>query len=103
MLKKDSFFSDLSENKNQIPTEQRTSKRYRTVGSQGKPLDSMRALKAWIKLPTLLKRRDVIFHSEVETCPPQCVHACVREAGKEGEEQGWCSTADSYQEQSAPR
>jgi len=104
MLKKDSFFSDLGENKNQIPTEQRTSKRYRAVGSQVKPLDSMRALKNWIKLPTLsttlLKRRGVTFLSEVETCPPQCVHACVREAGEEGEEQGWCSTADSYQEQS---
>lgn len=104
MLKKDSFFSNLRENKNQIPTEQRASKRCRAVGSQVKPLDSMRALKAWIKLQacwtTLLKRRDVTFHSEVETCPPNIVLARVK-AGKEGEEQGWCSAADSYQEQIA--
>ena len=50
---------------------------------------------------TLLKRKDATFHSEVETCPPQCMHACVREAGKEGEEQGWSSAADFYQERSA--
>lgn len=41
---------------------------------------------------TLLKRRDVTFHSEVEICPPNCLHAHVRKAGKETEEQGWLST-----------
>lgn len=41
------------------------------------------------------------FTQEVETYPPQRVHACVREAGKEWDEQGWYSTPDSYQEQNA--
>jgi len=52
LKKKDSFFSNLRENKDQIPTEQRALKRYRAVGSRVKPLDSMKALKACIKLQT---------------------------------------------------